>query len=863
MLRIRRVRPAVALAALLAPAAALAAFETVFDPDGTGPLYPARADGRATPVPSLTACRLAPDERIAVDGRLDDPVWARAEAGFGMVRHEPDRWGQVSVQTVFKVAYDADAIYFAAACWEDDMARVARRLSRRDNIESSDFVSFYIDPYHDRLTGYNFRITADGVKADHYLYDDVERDTDWEAVWDAQTWEDEHGWYVEVRVPFQAIRFKPAASMTWGLQFYRWLNGRGEDTGWATWDRNAQGFVSRWGTLTGLEGVANPRRLEVLPYVAGGLVDEADPTDDDESLGRYFNLGADFKYNLTSALTAQATVQPDFGQVEADPALLNLSPFETFYEEKRPFFVEGARFFTHPQFNLFYSRRIGTGDIDSRIRAAGKLTGKIDGQTTVAVLGAFTDIAPEGRAHNPFAGGTDETGYAVARLARDLDHGNHRLGVMGTGVWRQDTGRTDPVSSAGHRDAFSGGVDWDLNFLDKAWGVAGSAVGTVLDPHPVVDDPTVAHDARYGTAGNLELRKQSGAWRAQLAGSWESDRFDPNDIGYLSSNDEITTNVWVQHRYDAEGRDSLLKSSYPFLQYWQNWLYGDQRRVSAATGDEVWAYGQGHRQSAGVYGEWYVQTHSYWNVTLAAEHGFESTSKYITRSFAGERGPLMTTLPYTGAFFYLQTDWRRDLVHEGEARYVWNDVGANFYELEYGVRWNVGRHLVTRLSVSYEDHDEDAQWLDNLADPDVGIDGVAYVFGRLEQQIVDATLRASWLFDRDTSLELYLQPYLTTGTFSDPRYLARPDTRDLRPYDLDASRYDFTYDALNLNLVWRWEYRPGSTVYLVYTHGRTTYDERRFHGTATDFEGGLGPGRLFGQEPRNTVLVKVNYWFSL
>ena len=167
------------------------------------------------------------------------------------------------------------------------------------------------------------------------------------------------------------------------------------------------------------------------------------------------------------------------------------------------------------------------------------------------------------------------------------------------------------------------------------------------------------------------------------------------------------------------------------------------------------------------------------------------------------------------------------------------------------------------LSVSYEDHDEDAQWLDNLADPDVGIDGVAYVFGRLEQQIVDATLRASWLFDRDTSLELYLQPYLTTGTFSDPRYLARPDTRDLRPYDLDASRYDFTYDALNLNLVWRWEYRPGSTVYLVYTHGRTTYDERRFHGTATDFEGGLGPGRLFGQEPRNTVLVKVNYWFSL
>ncbi|HOX27107.1 MAG TPA: DUF5916 domain-containing protein [Candidatus Krumholzibacteria bacterium] len=863
MLRPRRLVVATLLVTGSLAAPAFAAFEQAFDPAGTGPLYPAIADGRVTPVPSLTACRLAPGETVVVDGRLDDAVWTRAEAGFGLVRHEPDRWGQVSVETVFKVAYDLDAIYFAAACWEDDMSRVARRLARRDNIQSSDFVSFYIDPYHDRLTGYNFRITADGVKADHYLYDDVERDTDWEAVWDAETWEDDRGWYVEVRVPFQAIRFRPAASMTWGLQFYRWLHGRGEDTGWATWDRNEQGFVSRWGTLTGIDGVTNPRRLEVLPYVAGGLVDEADPADEDESFSRYFNWGADFKYNLTSALTAQATVQPDFGQVEADPALLNLSPFETFYEEKRPFFVEGARFFTHPQFNLFYSRRIGTGDTGSRIRAAGKLTGKIGGQTTVAALGAFTDVAPANRAHNPFVRGGQETGYGVLRLARDLDRGNHRVGLMATGVWRRDTGRTDPVVANGHRDAYSGGIDWNFSFLDKAWGVAGSTVGTVLDPHPVRDDPTVAHDAVSGTAGNLVLSKTSGAWRAQASGSWESDRFDPNDLGYLSSNDEITTNVWVQHRYDAEGRDSLLKSSYPFLQVWRNWLYGDQRRLTATTGDEVWAHGKGHRQDTGVYAEWYLQTHSYWNLTLALEHGFESTSKYLTRSFAGERGPLMTSKPYTGTFIYLQTDWRRDLVHEGEARYIVNEVGSQVWELEYGIQWNAGRHLITQLDLSYEDHDEDAQWLDNLADPDTGIDGVAYVFGRLRQQIVDATLRASWLFDRDRSLELYLQPYLTTGEYASPRYLARPDSRDLRPYVLDASQYDFDFAALNLNLVWRWEYRPGSTIFLVWTHGRTTYDERQFHGAVADFEGGLGPGRLFDQEPRNTVLVKVNYWFSI
>ena len=152
--------------------------------------------------------------------------------------------------------------------------------SRRDNIQSSDFVSFYVDPYHDRLSGYNFRVTADGVKADHYLFDDTSRDPDWDAVWEAETWEDDRGWYLEVRIPFQAIRFKPAPEMTWGMQFYRWLHSRGEDTGWVTWERELSGFVSRWGTLTGLYDVQNPRALEVLPYTAAGLTDNADPQDD-------------------------------------------------------------------------------------------------------------------------------------------------------------------------------------------------------------------------------------------------------------------------------------------------------------------------------------------------------------------------------------------------------------------------------------------------------------------------------------------------------------------------------------------------------------------------------------------------------
>lgn len=838
--------------AVLVPAVAGAGSQAHFAPDGEGPRYPAHADGRRHDQPRLTACPLAPGEEVQVDGRLDDPVWARAEAAFGFVQHDPERRGPASVPTVFKVAYDQDALYLAAACWEDDPADLARRLARRDDIESSDFVSIYLDPYHDRLTGYNFRVTADGVQEDHYLFDDTDRDPDWDAVWQAETTMDESGWYLEVRIPFRALRFRPRAEMTWGLQVYRWLHGRAEDTGWATWDRELSGFVSRWGTLTGLRGIENPRALEVVPYLAAGLTDPARPDVPDERLERYFNWGADLKYNLTSALTAQLTVQPDFGQVEADPALLNLSPFETFFAEKRPFFVEGARFFEHPEFDLFYSRRIGTGEPGSRIRAAGKLTGKLGGRTSVAVLGALTDVTHPEQVHNPFADSRRTTGYAVARLERDLAGGAHRLGIMGTGVFRENGGLDAP---SGHHDATSGGVDWDLTFADRTYALRGSAVATVLDPDGA---------ARTGTAGNLELVKQGGIWRGGLSGRFESDRFDPNDLGFLRANDEIQTRAWIQRRYDADGRQSLLRTANQYLSVWRSWLYGDQRHVSAATGQTVWQYGAGRPQGAGLYAESFNQTHGNWRLTAWLDHDRPGVSKYATRTFAGRRGPLMETVAGTRVGVRVQTDWTRPRRHTWRVSRWGDAVGSRAWSVSYGFRTDVGRRLVANLDLSYEDRLSDAQWLTNRADPVQGIDGVAHVFAELDQQTLDATLRASWFFDRDSSLELYVQPYLTTGEYRRPRYLAAPASRDLRPYDLDPVPFGFDYAALNLNLVWRWEYRPGSTVYLVWTHGR----DGRLARSATPggerfWLGDLAPDLLWNQEPANTVIAKFDHWFAL
>jgi len=260
----------------------------------------------------------------------------------------------VSEQTAFKVAFDQDAIYFAVACMENDPSRITKSLSRRDSFSNSDLVSIYIDPYHDRTTGYNFRVNPLGVQQDSYIFNDGDRDDDWNAVWEAEATVDDEGWYAEFRIPFSAIRYRPSTS-TWGLQIYRYMHGRGEDTAWITWDRETPGFVSRFGQITGLHDVPAPRQLEITPYA---VVSATDPSvTGKEEIDNFENFGADVKYGVTADLTLNATVQPDFGQVEADPAVLNLSPYETQFQEKRPFFIEGNRFFQHRGFNMFYSRR--------------------------------------------------------------------------------------------------------------------------------------------------------------------------------------------------------------------------------------------------------------------------------------------------------------------------------------------------------------------------------------------------------------------------------------------------------------------------------------------------------------------------
>ncbi len=837
------------------------AFEIALETDNPG-----IADGRLSAAPVLEAFQLN-GEHIRVDGRLDDEAWDRPQAAAGFRIWDPDRGAEVSEQTVFKIAYDQDALYVGVACFENDASRISSQLCRRDRIHDSDVISLYVDPYHDRTTGYNFRVNPAGVIADHYVFDDGNRDPDWDAVWHAEAFVDDQGWYAEMRIPFACMRYKPGETMTWGLQLYRYMHGRGEDTAWVIWDRETRGFVSRFGELTGLQGVPPARQVELLPYAVVRATDASVAGDD--RIDNSHNLGLDLKYGVTANLTLNATVQPDFGQVEADPAVLNLSPFETFYDEKRPFFIEGSRFFSPPSFRVFYSRRIGTGSELSRIRFAGKLTGKTRKGFSIAALYASTDVTERGQSHNLFKRGEQQTHYLVGRFGKEFNKGQHRVNFMQTAVYR--SADRDTYGDSDSRDAWTSAFDFSMNLHDRTYNIEGSFVGSIIDPAASASDPSLVHDRIYGTGGTLDARKLGGTWLGGVWSRWETERLDLNDAGFLSAPDEVGLGGWLNYQLHPKSSSSIFRNGHAEVNLHRMWLYGPGAGSDRDTGEIAWAYEKGHPQSLGFNLNFHAQTRSCWNLSAGGSWNGDGTSRYETRSLEDERGPLMTRPRSASAWYGFNSDYRKRFTFSVESDHWWNRVGSREFHPEVGAGWNATSTVRFSLNLGYARSLSDAEHLDNFANPRGGIGGVSYVFAELDRRTVDLTFRANLLFGRNLSLELYTQPYQSVGDYHNARELAQADSYDLRtasgipdfsPGDVDD--YDFRYSSVNVNAVLRWEYRPGSTFYLVWKQGRDLYAERiDASASGQAFNNDLRLGGMFDAEPENVILAKINYWFAL
>jgi hypothetical protein len=747
----------------------------------------------------------------AIDGRLDDECWAKARAVRGFLQHEPDETQPSRQMTEARVMYDDAALYVAVMAHDTAPDKIVRQLTRRDEDSESDWILLTVDPFHDKRTGYFFAVNASGVKRDAYVFNDGDMDQSWDAVWDAAVNHGSNGWSAEFRIPFSQLRFPPQLSSTWGFGVWRYISRDKETSTNFLWRKSDSGLMSLQGTLSGLEGLHPPRSIEILPYTV------LKATRSITSAGRTLYAGTalagvDVKYGLTPAYTLNATIHPDFGQVEADPAVLNLGPYETFFPEKRPFFLEGAKVFDTsgisldggPGFLQFYSRRIGREPILS----AGKITGKSSAGTTVGVLSAVTSTTPffdwvGDRFGETNHGATGD--YEVVRVQQDILGNGSAVGLLATRAARPER---DPSETVGLDVSFKAHKQM-FTFNGQAIGSWATIDGRVRPGHALVIDGWKLGGKHI--KANLTLRHFSRDLRL-------------NDLGYLRRSDLQRAAAWLQWRHDKPGK--LLRNY----------------RWNVST-DHQWTT-SGIRLNRELNSNFQITTPGYWSAGVGGGFGLHSYDDRETR------GAWVDLTPDAHWMWgYVSSDSRKKLTVNLSPS-TWANAGGS-YGITYSVSldWRPTTNATLSFYPTYDREHSNAQWVENL-------DDTTSVFSRLDSHTLDLTMRASLTLTPALSVQLYTQPFVAAGHYAGFKTLARPYSYAFDPLLDYAGNPDFNDRSLRGNLVVRWEYRPGSTLYVVWSEAREEdADTGTFVPLADVAHAVTAPGD-------GAVQVKLTYWLG-
>jgi hypothetical protein len=828
------------------------------------PASPAGA-GPAPPATATTASAVRAVRPPVIDGRDDDEVWRTAPAITQFREFQPHEGGDPRFRTEAKVAYDDHNLYVFIRAFDPHPDSILKTLARRDVRAPTDQLKIIIDSYHDRRSGYEFAVNPGGVKRDYAIYNDSQEDDAWDAVWDVAARVDSLGWTAEFRVPLSQLRYVPRGVNTFGFGIWRDIQRYQARDSWPLFRQSQQGISSQLGELSGLVGLPSPRRPEVAPYVLTKNVSVPVAGGFDRS--QKVVAGADVKYGLTSNLTLDATVNPDFGQVEADPAVLNLTAFETFFQERRPFFVQGAGIFRFDvncsQVNcngerLFYSRRIGRspqllslyGDASSpsatTIAGAAKLTGHLPGGQTLGVFDAVTERAagPLDRTLEP------ATNYAVLRAQQDLRHSESGVGVMLTAVNRSLDQWSDSLL---RHNAYVGAFDFRHRFLNGHYQVFGSVdlshvSGTPAAITATQQDPVHFYQRpdgglRYDTtrttlAGNAEEllfgKLGGGITRFETSYQRRSPGFEINDLGFLLRADQQSWNNWfgVQSLHPA----AVYQVAFWNFNWWQYWT----------------ASGLPLERAANTNG--HVELNNLWWMHLGVTLGQLGTT-FDDRLARG--GPAVRVDPYINAFWELDGDTRPQFVPSVWANYFRGDGGrSESFNGNAQVTLRVASQFSTSLTLSATHNVSNNQWYGNVTDAS----GTHYTFAYLNQKTAFLTGRVDYTLSTVLTLQVYGQPFISKGAYSNVRQLSatpRAAAYADRYQPFAATPGGFNFKEFNSNVVLRWEYRPGSTLFVVWSQGRQgflpTPGTRSFTG---DF------GDLFTLHPNNTFLVKASYWLS-
>jgi hypothetical protein len=844
---------------------------------------------------------------IAVDGRLDESSWASAQPATGFTQTDPAEGQPASEQTEVRVLIGEDALYVGARLHDREPNRIKAALARRDEAVEADEFDVYLDTFHDHLSGVRFRVTPGGATLDGILGSSAqgsEEDLSWDPVWESATQVDSLGWTAELRIPLSQLRYNSTADGTWGIQLYRKILRKGEEDWFAFVPKSEVGGVSRYAHLVGLGPLQAQRRLELAPYLlARGSYEPSVAGDPFRSGSEYHgSAGLDLKYGLTSDLTLNATVNPDFGQVEVDPAVVNLSVFETFFPEKRPFFVEGADVFRFGGIrasnsfgvpDIFFSRRIGrepqrnlAGDgvsfldapTETSIGAAAKLSGRTRSGWSIGVLDAVTsgedaryvDALGE-RVTTPVE---PLTNYFVGRVRKDLRGGNSTVGVIATAVNR-DQGSPE-LRSLLRGSAYSVGADFTNSWADRVWSLDGSVGFSTVRGTSEAIARTQRSSARYyqrpdatsfhfdptrtsltGHTYQLALRKNSGRhWQGGLVYQETSPGFESNDLGFQSEASQRGISTALEYYQRQPGPLFRNYSIFPFTNHQWNF-----------DGDLV--YG-----SFGLI--FFAQLRNFWDFELRGDYAPPVYDDRLTRG-----GPLARQPRFSDVRLTLNSDSRRTTRLTGNFTQSWTAAGEHKTVADLTLSVRPSPALRVSLGPALTLNRTLSQYVAEVPDPVVGATfGTRHIFATLEQRELSMITRVDWTFTPRLSLQLFLQPLISAGDFTELKEFVRPRAYDFAVYGRDkgtvtttsngteidpgdgGARFtvppqNFTIRSLRGNAVLRWEWRPGSTFFLVWQQNRQN-DE-----TFGNLRLGRDVDALFsGGESRNVVAVKASYWLS-
>ena len=802
---------------------------------------------------------------------MDDPVWRSARVIDQFREARPTEGAEAKLRTAALVAYDDHNLYVFVRAFDPHPDSIVSLLARRDDQPASDRISVMLDSYHDRRTGYEFTVNPAGVKSDEAIYNDGNEDIAWDAVWDAATRIDSLGWTAEYRIPLSQLRYSTNGDGTFGILIWRYVQRYTEDITWPLYRMSRSGLVSQFGDLTGLDGLGSPGRAELTPYIVTKNAER--PASSSNGRRQEVTVGGDLAYRLASNLQLNATVNPDFGQVEADPSELNLSAFETFFTERRPFFVEGKGLFEFPVNcvvvldcntgeGLFYSRRIGrspqladiNGDESSptstTILGAGKVTGRLPGGFSLGVLDAVT-----GRVDGPERITLEPTtNYAVIRGNQDYDNGRASFGFIMTGVNRSLDASSESYL---HRSAYAGGIDARMRFAEQLEvsgsldysRVAGSSAAiarTQRSPVHLYQRPDggpgfdSTRTSLSGSSAELRFAKVGGK-RLQFETAYQrrAPGFEINDVGFLRQADQQEWTSWAALAFTTPNQlFQQLRWNFNNWEYWNAAGLPTERAFNSNV---------------------HTQFNNRWWLHMGSTIG-QIGSTYCDRCARG--GPAIRQDPYFAPWIGIEGDNRNALVPYMWVNYSQRDRGrSHSISLQPELDFKLSSRFTTALSANYTRNRDDRQYYDTFTD---SASAEHYTFAHLEQRTLSLTWRLGYTFTPTASLQLYASPFISKGTYSDVRELAQPRAADyaarFQPYGDPAVVEDpggFNVQQFRSNVVFRWEYRAGSALFLIWSQGRES--SLPYEGPDS-FRGNLG--ELFDLPANNVFLVKLSYWFA-